>query len=189
LQRQGNFPSEVPITVAERVQGLEAVRIQASIAGRASRLPNGLTLSSSPSRTQEQIVALLGGFSANSSPESAQLFLTSLASQTLLNEISRSFETDFGGISWRFFPTVLPALPDSRNLQQSALALGGEVRLDIRRFSASFLQMFTSFGNSVSDPNLSQLTLAYRINNQLRIRAVGSSDRDNRVIIEYNKQF
>jgi translocation and assembly module TamB len=148
-----------------------------------------LTLSSSPSRTQEQIVALLGGFSANSSPESAQLFLTSLASQTLLNEISRSFETDFGGISWRFFPTVLPALPDSRNLQQSALALGGEVRLDIHRFSASFLQMFTSFGNSVSDPNLSQLTLAYRINNQLRIRAVGSSDRDNRVIIEYNKQF
>ncbi len=189
LQRQGNFPNEVPITLAERVQGLEAVRIQASIAGRASRLPDGLTLSSSPNRTQEQIVALLGGFSANSSPESAQLFLTSLASQTLLNEISRSFETDFGGISWRFFPTVLPALPDSRNLQQSALALGGEVRLDVRQFSASFLQMFTSFGNSVSNPNLSQLTLAYRINNQLRIRAVGSSDRDNRVIIEYNKQF
>lgn len=189
LQRQGKFPNEVPITLAERVQGLEAVRIQASIAGRASRLPNGLELSSSPSRTQEQIVALLGGFSASSSPEAAQLFLTNLASQTLLNQISRSFETDFGGISWRFFPTVLPALPDSRNLQQSALALGGEVRLDVRRFSASFLQMFTSFGNSVSDPNLSQLTLAYRINNQLRIRAVGSSDRDNRLIIEYNKQF
>ncbi|APB34342.1 hypothetical protein GlitD10_2016 [Gloeomargarita lithophora Alchichica-D10] len=189
LQRRGNFPNEVPITLAERVQGLEAVRIQASIAGRASRLPNGLELSSSPNRTQEQIIALLGGFSTNSSPESAQLFLTNLASQTLLNEISRSFETDFGGISWRFFPTVLPALPDNRSLQQSALALGGEVRLDVRRFSASFLQMFTSFGNSVSDPNLSQLTLAYRINNQLRIRAVGSSDRDNRLILEYNKQF
>ncbi|MEN9216384.1 MAG: translocation/assembly module TamB domain-containing protein [Gloeomargarita sp. HHBFW_bins_162] len=193
LQQRGNFPNEVPITVAERVQGLEAVRIQASVTGRASRLGEpgggGLELTSSPNRTQEQIIALLGGFSASSSSESAQLFLTNLAGQTLLNQISRSYETDFGGISWRFFPTVLPALPDGRNLQQSALALGGEVRLDIHRFSASFLQMFTSFGNSVSDPNLSQLTLAYRINNQLRIRAVGSSDRDNRLIIEYNKQF
>ncbi|MEN9279329.1 MAG: translocation/assembly module TamB domain-containing protein [Gloeomargarita sp. DG_1_4_bins_134] len=189
LQRRGNFPNEVPITIAERVQGLEAVRIQAGFTGRASRLPDGLELTSSPTRTQEQIIALLGGFSANSSPESAQLFLTNLAGQTLLNQISRSFETDFGGISWRFFPTVLPALPDGRNLQQSALALGGEVRLDIRQFSASFLQMLTSFGNSVSDPNLSQLSLSYRINNQLRVRAVGSSDQDHRLIIEYNKQF
>ncbi len=189
LQRQGKFPNEVPITLAERVQGLEAVRIQASLTGRASRLPNGLELSSSPTRTQEQIIALLGGFANHSSPESTQLFLTNLAGQTLLNQISRSHETDFGGLSWRFFPTVLPALPDNRNVQQSALALGGEVRLDIHRFSASFLQMFTSFGDSVSDPNLSQLTLAYRINNELRLRAVGSSDRDNRLIIEYNKQF
>jgi hypothetical protein len=189
LQRQGNFPNEVPITLAERVQGLEAVRIQASIAGRASRLPNGLELSSSPKRTQEQIIALLGGFTNNSSAESAQLFLTNLAGQTLLNQISRAHETDFGGISWRFFPTVLPALPDSPNLQQSALALGGEVRLDIHRFSASFLQMFTSFGDSMSNPNLSQLNLAYRINHELRLRVASSSDRDNRLIIEYSKQF
>jgi translocation and assembly module TamB len=189
LQRQGNFPNEVPITLAERVQGLEAVRIQASIAGRASRLPNGVELSSSPKRAQEQIIALLGGFTNNSSAESAQLFLTNLAGQTLLNQISRAHETDFGGISWRFFPTVLPALPDSPNLQQSALALGGEVRLDIHRFSASFLQMFTSFGDSMSNPNLSQLNLAYRINHELRLRVASSSDRDNRLIIEYSKQF
>ncbi|MCS7292972.1 MAG: translocation/assembly module TamB domain-containing protein [Gloeomargarita sp. SKYBB_i_bin120] len=190
LQRRGRFPNEVPIAVGERVQGLETVRVQASINGRVSRLPQGLELTSSPRRTQEQIIALLGGFSGRSGNDAAPLFLTAVAGQTLLNQISRAHETDFGGISWRFFPTVLPVPPDrSHNLQESALALGGEVRLDIHRFSASFLQMFTSVGNAVSDPNLFQATLAYRINDQLRIRGSLSSDRDHRLLIEYSKQF
>ncbi|MEN9250800.1 MAG: hypothetical protein Q6K95_11485, partial [Gloeomargarita sp. GXS_bins_116] len=122
--------------------------------------------------------------------DAAQLFLTTVAGQTLLNQISRAHETDFGGIAWRFFPAVLPALPDrSRNVQQSALALGGEVRLDIHRFSASFLQMFASVGNAVSEPNLSQMTLGYRVNDQLRLRGSLSSDGDNRLLIEYSTQF
>ncbi|MEN9258326.1 MAG: translocation/assembly module TamB domain-containing protein [Gloeomargarita sp. SRBZ-1_bins_9] len=190
IQRRARFPNEVPIAVGERVQGLETVRVQAKVMGRASRLPQGLELTSSPRRTQEQIIALLGGFSGQSGNDAAQLFLTTVAGQTLLNQISRAHETDFGGIAWRFFPAVLPALPDrSRNVQQSALALGGEVRLDIHRFSASFLQMFASVGNAVSEPNLSQMTLGYRVNDQLRLRGSLSSDGDNRLLIEYSTQF
>ncbi|MBF2098712.1 MAG: translocation/assembly module TamB domain-containing protein [Gloeomargaritaceae cyanobacterium C42_A2020_066] len=188
---RGILDNEIPITVTERVAGLETVRIQAAIKGPVARVPGNLELTSVPSRGRDEILALIGGFSRPYDPQGgAELFLANLAGSALLNSISRAYDTDFGGISWRFFPTLLPVLSsENRDIQQSALALGGEVRLDVGAFSASFLQILTSFGSEVANPGLSQLALSYRFSDSWRLRVVGASDGDNRVVLEYQSRF
>lgn len=165
---------------------LESVRIEANIQGPASQLDRNLELRSSPSRSQNEIVALLGGgFADTPAGESSSLGLINIAGSAVFNNFQSAFSqigTAFGLSEFRIFPTLL-----SEDLEAgrsgSSLELAAEAGVDINpRFSLSFLKILTA-----DDPF--QWGLNYRINRELRLRGSTNFFDENRAVLEFERRF
>ncbi|NCJ06919.1 DUF748 domain-containing protein [Synechococcales cyanobacterium C] len=166
---------------------IESVRVRAQVDGRASELVNNfggvVALSSSPNRTDSEIVALLGGGVAESIAEGdAELALANIASSAFLTTAT-GFLSDLLGAraTFRIFPVLIP---NSNNRDRSVLQLGAEFGYDVTdRFSVSVLQVLTG----LDEPTL--FNLSYDINDQFRIRGGVNTDGDALGILEYRLRF
>lgn len=164
---------------------LESVRIRAEVKGQASELindfRNNVELASSPSRSQEQIVALIGGgFAENQSGDQSTLALANLAGSAFLNNIQGFLDNALGSrVDFRLFPTLIPTESD-----RSALALGAELGYDVTdRFSASILQVLTS------PENPTQLNARYQLTDKIQVRSGISLDGEAIGVVEYRTRF
>ncbi|WP_233501507.1 translocation/assembly module TamB domain-containing protein [Acaryochloris thomasi] len=169
------------------VGNIESVRVRASVEGRASELTRNfdrvLELDSTPSRTEGEIFALLGGGVTESLEEGdTQLALVNLASTAALTGVEGLFDDVLGSRgSFRVFPVLIPN-EDDRN--RSTLEFGAEVGYDLTNsFSASVLQIISD----LDEPTL--FNLSYEINDQLRIRSAVSTDGEAFGILEYRIRF
>lgn len=171
---------------AGRVGAIESIRVRATVDGRASELVNDfnqvVTLSSTPSRSEGEILALLGGSVSNSLEDgNTELALVNLASSAFLTGFESLFADALGTrASFRLFPVLLP----NANQDESVLAFGAELGYDITdRFSVSALQILTGLDEATL------FNASYDINEQLRVRSAISTDGEAVGILEYRIRF
>jgi translocation and assembly module TamB len=166
--------------LATSLGSLQTIRIQARATGAASQLFENLELTSSPSRSQNEIIALIGGGFVNTLGRGdSTLGIANLAGSALLTNLQGLLGNALGFGEFRLFPTVI----NDENRKNSTLGLGAELSVDITRgLSASALKVLTS-----DQPT--QFGVRYRINNRLLLRGSTDFSGDNRAVVEYETRF
>ncbi|MEH2239173.1 translocation/assembly module TamB domain-containing protein [Nostoc sp.] len=168
------------------LSALESVRVEATINGLASKLNENLELTSSPSRSQTEIVALLGGgFVDTQGRGDSTLGLINIAGSAVFNNFQSAFNqigSTFGLSELRIFPTVISENPEAGR-SSSTLELAAEAGIDIStKISVSSIKILTT-----NDPF--QWGVNYRINNEFRVRASTNLTDDSRAVVEYQTRF
>jgi len=160
----------------------ETIDVEATVQGQASRLRENLALSSNPSRSEDEIVTLLGGsFVGGASADRGTLGLAKFAGSALLNRFQNTIGEAIGLDELRLSPTFVPS--DKRKEGDAVLGLAAEAGIDLSdRLSFSVLKIFNS------EQSL-QYGLRYRLNENTVLRGATDLSGDNRAAIEYNLRF
>jgi len=175
--------------------GLQTVEIFATVQGPATALTASLSresgataptrddvleLTSDPSRSEQQIVALIGGQAfASLENDGAIATVATFVGSGFLSNVGNNIADALGLSTFSIFPTAGDPGGESR----LPLAIGVEAGFDITRdLSFSVLEILD--GNL--DP---QFGLEYDINNNFRVRASSNLDDDTRAILEYRSRF
>lgn len=173
------FPNSeiVDTATAGDFGAIQTVRVQARVNGPASQLFEELELTSSPRRSETEILALLGGI--GNLQGSATTALASIAGSPLLNGIQNLVNDTFGISDFRLFPTTII----SDDARTTSLALATELGFDItRNLSVSVLQLLT-----VREPT--QFSLRYRLTDQLLLRGSTNLNGEGRAVLEFETRF
>ncbi|MGF1514681.1 MAG: translocation/assembly module TamB domain-containing protein [Elainellaceae cyanobacterium] len=175
--------SEVRELPTQRLGELQTVQIRATVQGPASRLFNNIELSSSPSRSDAEILALLGGVGSETGDSSGAL---ALAGSALFTSLQTLVSNTLGITNFRIFPAIITE--DDREERSAddadpTLGLAAELGINLTEdLSISALQLLT-----VREPT--QFGLRYRISDELQLRSSTNFSDDSRVVIEFNRQF
>ncbi|NJN58289.1 MAG: translocation/assembly module TamB, partial [Leptolyngbyaceae cyanobacterium SL_5_9] len=158
---------------------VETVQIQAAVEGPASQLFDNLELTSSPSRSENEIIALIGGgFVDTLGRGDTTLAIANLAGSALLTNVQNLVSDALGLSDFRLFPTTLTSEEN-----QSTFGLAAELGVNITGdLSASVLQILTA-----EEPT--QFGLRYRLSDEFLLRGSTNLDDDSRVILEYETRF
>lgn len=161
---------------------LRTVRVQASVTGPASELAENLELTSEPSRSEEEIIALLGGSFINTLGRvDPTLGIATIASSTLLGDLQGNINAIGEAIcidEIRAFPTIV-----TDQTSESVLGLAVEAIFDITNdFSVSLSRVFAA-----DDPF--RYNLLYRLNDRVLVRASTNFSGESRAEIEYEMRF
>jgi len=182
-----------PVTETGIVEGrpvtalgaIDSVRIRAEVEGQASELldnfRNTVELSSSPGRSEEEIIALIGGGFANTQGEGdATLALANIAGSAFFSNIQGFLDNALGSrADFRLFPTLTPT-----ETGNSVLGLGAELGYDVTdRFTASILQVLTT------PENPTQFNLRYQVSDQVQVRSGVTLEGEAFGAIEYRTRF
>ncbi|NJN48612.1 MAG: hypothetical protein HC805_00830 [Alkalinema sp. RL_2_19] len=159
---------------------MQTVRIEAKVSGLSSVLFDNLELSSSPSRSRNEIIGLIGGgFVDTLGRGNSTLGIANLAGSALLTNIQGFVGNALGLSEFRLFPTV----STDENRRSSTLGLAAEAGVDITpAISGSVLKILTS-----DQP--AQFGLRYRINDDFLFRGSTDFSGDSRAVLEYNTRF
>jgi translocation and assembly module TamB len=165
---------------------LETVRVEANVKGQASQLNEIIDLRSSPSRSENEIVALLGGgFVDSQGRGDSTLGIINIAGSAVFNNFQSAFTqigNAFGLSELRIFPTVISDNPEAGRTN-SSIELAAEAGVDIStKLSISSIKILTA-----NDPF--QWGINYRINEKIRVRASTNLEDDSRAVIEYQTRF
>ncbi|MEM6426189.1 MAG: translocation/assembly module TamB domain-containing protein, partial [Cyanobacteria bacterium P01_D01_bin.128] len=172
---------------------VRTVRIFAQVTGYASELTSleGITFSSSPARSDSEILTLLSGpyiaalestvGSTGGSGDSFQGLLT-LAGSALLTQVQDIIGDALQLSEFSLFPTS----PPSGQANDSDFDIGAEIGFNISNsFSASILQILTS-------STAPQFNLRYRLSDQFTVRGTTTYEdfrERSGVILEYESRF
>ncbi|BAZ43658.1 hypothetical protein NIES4102_06590 [Chondrocystis sp. NIES-4102] len=173
------LPSEIP---ASSLGTLETVRISAKVKGHASQITNKIELTSSPPRSQAEIIALLGGgFVETLANSNGTLGLATLAGSALFGSLNAEFNNTFPIGELRLFPTQI--IDEKRDGDRND-GIAGEIAFDlIDNFSFSILKILNT-----DIP--AQFGFRYRLNNNFVLRGSSNFERDgSRTLIEFESRF
>ncbi len=173
-----NRPTDLYTTSFGSVQ---TVQVEARVAGLASQLTQRLELTSSPARTQPEIVLLLGGAIAErlTSGGDIGLGVISLASSNLLNNIQDRIGDLFNLSDFRLFPTITKEASSNSSTFGIAAEIGTEIT---PRISTSVFKILTN----AESPYYS---VRYRINDQFLLRGSTNLFGENRAVVEFEQRF
>ncbi|MDB9334105.1 translocation/assembly module TamB domain-containing protein [Nodularia spumigena] len=165
---------------------LESVQVEANVQGFASQINEKLELTSSPSRSETEIVALLGGgFVGGEGGGNTTLGLINIASSAVFSNFQSAFNeigSSFGLSELRIFPTIVSNNPEAGR-SNSTLELAAEAGIDVSpKVSISSIKILTA-----NDPF--QWGVNYRINNEIRLRASTNLEYDSRAVVEFQRRF
>ncbi|NES02208.1 MAG: hypothetical protein F6K22_04780 [Okeania sp. SIO2F4] len=154
----------------------QRIKITAKATGPLSELEDNLELTSSPQRTETQIVSLLGGNIVDTLSADRNLALANVASTALFSNIQQDIIEATGLSEFRIFPA---SIPKSGSQRANSLGWGLEVGIDVTN----------KLGISATILEASELSVNYQINDKVRLRG-GSNFDDNAVLsIEYETRF
>lgn len=165
--------------------GLQTVRIRADVRGRASQLFENLELTSSPARSESEIVGLLGGgFVATLGRGDSVLGIANLAGSALLTNVQSAIGNALGLSEFRLFTTLTNEnRREESSRASSTLGLAAEAAIDITpNVSVSAVKILTN-----SDPP--QFGIRYRVNDRVLLRGSTDFSGDNRAVVEYEARF
>ncbi|PSB55178.1 translocation/assembly module TamB domain-containing protein, partial [Chamaesiphon polymorphus] len=163
---------------------VQTVQVEARVAGLASQITQRLELTSTPARTQPEIVLLLGGAIAErlTSGGDIGLGVISLASSNILNTLQDRISDVFSLSDFRLFPTIITNSRANSN-STSTFGIAAEIGTEITpKFSASVFKILTN-GESP------YYSLRYRVNDQVLLRGSTNLFGENRAIVEYEQRF
>ncbi|MHC5773709.1 translocation/assembly module TamB domain-containing protein [Nostoc sp.] len=177
--------SEVSDVSVNNFGTLRTVTIQARVNGPASKLGDSLELTSEPSRSKGEIVALLGGSILNSFGQAdAGQGLTNFASSTILGGLQGTITAigqSVGFSEFRIYPT--PSTNNTKTATASVLNLSAEGVFDINRnFSASLSRPLTSDDSFLYN-------VLYRVNDEILMRGSTNLGDENQFQVEYETRF
>ncbi|MBD2061860.1 translocation/assembly module TamB domain-containing protein [Funiculus sociatus GB2-A5] len=189
ISNTGITSNEISDVPATNLGALGTVRIQARVTGAASELadnldptsnqPSNLELTSNPSRSETEIVALLGGSFVDTLGGDATLGLANLAGSALLTPFQNVVGDALGLSEFRLFPTQVT---DDKS-RTSTLGLAAELGVDITpKLSGSVSKVLT---NSQAP----QFNVRYRVNDEILLRGGTDLSDDHRAVLEYEKRF
>jgi translocation and assembly module TamB len=162
---------------------VQTVQVEARIAGLASQLTQRLELTSTPPRSQPEILLLLGGGLVErigAGDNNIGLGIANLAGSTLLNSVQDRISDALSLSDFRLFPTITK---DSKTSSNSTLGIAAEVGLDLTpKISTSVFKVLTN-------SELLQYSLRYRLNEQILLRGSTNLYGENRAIIEFEQRF
>jgi translocation and assembly module TamB len=164
------------------LDSLQTVRIRARIEGYASQLANSIELTSTPPRSQREIVTLLGGGFVNTLGRGdTTLGLANLAGSAVFGGIQGAISDRLGLSEFRIFST--PLINEEERISRDRIGIAAEAGIDITGdVSFSVLKIL----NTDRPP---QFGLQYRINDNTVIRGSTNFSDDSRAIIEYEQRF
>lgn len=173
--------SEINDPFTANRDSLQTVRIEANVTGFASQLTNKLTLQSTPRRSQQEIITLLGGGFVNTFGQGdTTLGLANLAGSAL-GPVQGEIGAALGLSEFRIFPT--PLINEQERLKSNQIGIAAEAGIDVtENLSFSVLKIL----NSDRSP---QWGLRYRINENTVIRGSSNFNDDSRAIVEYEQRF
>ncbi len=170
--------------------GVQTVRIRANVNGRVSRVVNlqGVELSSTPPRSEGEIVALLSGgllaalestLGSVSGGGDGFQGLLAFAGSALLNNLQNLLGSGLDRTELRLFSASPPGQ------QAGALDIGGEIGFNFSpSISVSVQKVFTNVTPAV-------FSVRYRINDQITIRGITSYEQFNEntgAVVEFRFQ-
>lgn len=159
---------------------VQTVRVEARVEGPASQLANNLELTSSPSRSQTEIVALLGGsFVDTLGRGDSTLGLVNLAGSALLSNVQNVIGDALGLSEFRLYPTTIT----NEERRTSTLGLAAEAGVDL---SQSFS---VSVSKELTTDQPFRYGLRYRLNDQILLRGDTDLSGDSRAVVEYENRF
>lgn len=169
--------------LASDLGALRTVRVQARVKGPASEIFDNLELTSDPTRSQNEIIALIGGgFVDTLGRGDSTLGLANLAGSALLGNFQGTVSrigNALGLDELRLFPTV----SNSEESRNSTLGLAAEANIDLsRNLSVSVLRILTT-----NEPT--QFGLSYRLDDNFRVRASTNLSAESLAILEYENRF
>lgn len=173
--------SEINDIPASSFGTLETVRISARVKGLASQLTNSIELTSSPPRSQTEILALLGGsFVDTLGRGDSTLGLANLAGSALFGSFNTVLSNAFGLSEFRLFPTQII---DEKREGDRIMGLAGEAAIDLtNNISFSVLKILNT-------DLPAQFGFRYRLNDNWMIRGSSNFEDDSRGVIEYELRF
>jgi translocation and assembly module TamB len=193
--------SEIQESNIANLGSLQTIRINAKIEGPASQLLDNITLNSSPSRSQAEIVSLIGGGFVDTLGlgGDSTLALANLAGSALLGNLQGAINSVLTGpVELRLFPTIVEAQDrkgkagssgdnssgsSDNNENSTVLALGAEVGVNINNSTSfSALKLLT-----LDLPT--QYNLRYQLNENLTLRGTTDLQGDNRFVVDYEARF
>ena len=147
-----------------------------------------ITLSSSPSRSQTEILALMGGTFVNSvaGGDNTALVggLANIAGTTLFGGIQRTVSDAFGLSEFRVFPAQVIDTDEDADSSNGTLGIAVELSKTVAdRASISVVQFLTP---SNQPP---RFNLRYRIDENFTLRGSTDLEGDDRAVIEYELRF
>ncbi len=176
--------SEINDSSPNALGTFNTVRIQASVQGPASKLSENLQLTSEPSRTEAEIVALLGGSFINvfGQPDATSIGIATLTNSEIFanfqGRISQLAEA-IGLREFQIFPTIQP----SARGENSVLSLAAEAAIGISN-DISFSVSRVFYANDSFRYNL-----LYELSDQLVIRGSTDLNDESRAEIQYETRF
>ncbi len=162
---------------------VQTVQVEARIAGLASQVTQRLELTSTPARTQPEILLLLGGGLVErigAGDNNIGLGIANLAGSTLLNNIQDRVSEALSLSDFRLFPTITK---DSKTSSSSTLGVAAEVGVDITP------KVSTSVFKVLTNSELPQYSIRYRLNEQMLLRGSTNLFGENRAILEFEQRF
>ncbi len=175
--------TEIEDNLTSNLGTLDTVRISAKVEGLASQIANNIQLTSSPPRSQTQILALLGGsFVDTLGRGDSTLGLANLAGAALFGSLSSEFNNAFPPGEIRLFPTQIIDDEEDRDRRRDALA--GELAINVTdRFSFSVLKILNI------DDIPAQVGIRYKLNENFVLRGSTNFNRVSRTVLEYELRF
>lgn len=178
-----SLSSEIAETLSTDLGAFETIRVQARVTGPASQLFDNLELTSDPSRSQSEIIALIGGgFVDTLGRGDTALGLANFAGTALFGSFQGTFTSignSLGLSELRIFPTVTT----EERSESSALGLAAEAGIDISR------NVYFSLSRVLTTEQPTRFGLVYRINEQLRVRSTTDLSSYNGAVVEYENRF
>ncbi|NDJ25189.1 DUF748 domain-containing protein [Nostoc sp. B(2019)] len=177
--------AEISDVSATNFGTLRTVRVEASVNGPASELSENLELTSEPSRSRGEIVALLGGSILGSFGQTgdATQGLTNLAGSTILGGLQGSITAigqAIGFSEFRIFPTPVTNQAARRS---SVLDLSAEGVFNINR------NFSVSLSRPLSIDESFRYNLLYRLNDEILMRGSTNLGDVNQFLFEYETRF
>ncbi|MEB3121911.1 MAG: translocation/assembly module TamB domain-containing protein [Snowella sp.] len=174
--------SEINEPFSANSESLQMIRIQALVQGYASQLTKSIQLSSSPRRSQREIIALLGGGFVNTlGQEDSAIGLANLAGSAVLGGVQGQIGEALGLSQFRIFPT--PLINDQERTTSNQLGVAAEAGVDLSNDLSFSIQKIV---NTDRPP---QWGLRYRLNENTTIRGSSNFADDSRGIVEYEQRF
>ncbi|MBD2411423.1 translocation/assembly module TamB domain-containing protein [Nostoc calcicola FACHB-3891] len=164
---------------------LRTVRVQARATGPASELADNLELTSEPSRSRGEIVALLGGSILNSLSQPGDITqgLTNFASSTILGSLQGTITAigqAVGFNEFRIFPTPTT---NEQSRRSSVLDLSAEGVFNVNR------NLSVSLSRAFSTNESFRYNVLYRLNDEILVRGSTNLDNESLFLVEYENRF
>ncbi|MEL6602081.1 MAG: translocation/assembly module TamB domain-containing protein [Cyanobacteria bacterium J06614_10] len=171
---------------------LRTIRVRANVEGPANAIFENLELSSSPARSQAELVGLIGGgfvtaleSTVGSLSGGGDSFegLINLVSGALLTNIQDLIGSTLSLSEFRLFPVTAASRAQTEEDSETGLDVAGEIGFDITEdASATVLKILTDDTNP-------EFGLNYRLTDSLTVRANTNLSDINQVLLEYEIRF